>query len=106
MALSKIGTSETSKATGIEIPTLIKLLQYKSESFFVHDIFARTKATRTSGNIGENAVPALVQTLKEPDEDVRGNVVMALSIIRLVESIVGSERPCDCGICIRTDRYT
>ena len=106
MALSKIGTSETSKATGIEIPTLIKLLQYKSESLFVHDIFARTKATRTSGNIGENAVPALVQTLKEPDEDVRGNVVMAISNIRLVESIVGSERPCDCGICIMTDRYT
>ena len=87
MALSKIGTSETSKATGIEIPTLIKLLQYKSESLFVHDIFARTKATRTSGNIGENAVPALVQTLKEPDEDVRGNVVMALRIIRSVEAL-------------------
>ncbi len=39
MALSKIGPPEASKATGIEIPTLIKLLQYKSESLFVHDIF-------------------------------------------------------------------
>ena len=87
MALSKIGPPEASKATGIEIPTLINLLQYKSESLFVHDIFARTKAKRTSGNIGENAVPALVQTLKEPDEDVRGNVVMALSIIGSVETL-------------------
>ena len=87
MALSKRGTSETSKATEIEIPPLIKLLQYKSESLFVHDIFVRTKATRTLGNIGENAVPALVQKLKEPDEDVRGNVVMALSIIGSVETL-------------------
>ena len=54
---------------------------------FVHDIFVRTKATRTLGNIGENAVPALVQKLKEPDEDVRGNVVMALSIIGSVETL-------------------
>ena len=78
-ALGMIGIPVAIKAVEGEVPVLIKALQDQEASKSVH-----VMAAWTLGNIGEgavDAVPALMQALKDQNPDVRNNAAWALAKI-------------------------